>query len=249
MQRPDDTEFFWLTRDGMYLCRNHLFFQSDVPARRMPRWLAEHRPTCRVMFPLLGVAALEYVVGFFGEVYRRHGAEAIVLVLWDLRRKRYRLCVPPQEAKVWESHGGLPRAIDVTYRMSASLAPDHLLVGDIHSHADLQAYSSGVDKHDEQFRDGVHVVVGRIDREPPEFHLEMTVDDCRFTLKFGHFFRGYRARRRCVPEEWLRQVKVEVSRSTWVSTSGQYGYQGDYSSSPAPKYRPKPRYPCWDDEP
>ncbi len=218
MPRPDDPEFYWLTRNGLYICRSHAFFSSDAPAKRMPGSLAAHEPACEVRFPRLGAAALEYVVGFFGEVYLRHGAEAVVLLLWDLQRKRYRICVPPQRAGVWKSYRGPPCAIDVTYEIPTPLPPSHLLIGDIHSHADLAAYSSGTDTHDERFRDGVHVVVGRIDRDPPEFHLEMAADGFRFKLDFDHFFRGYQARRRDIPAAWLDKVQVDVHRSSWVTS-------------------------------
>jgi hypothetical protein len=246
MPRPREAEFFWITRSGTYLCRNHPFFQSDVPARRMPSSLASHRTVCRLKFPLLGVAALEHVVGFFDEVFRRHGSEAIVLVLWDLRRKRYRLCVPPQQATVWESQSGLPTPMDVSYQVSAALPPQHLLIGDIHSHADMQAYSSGIDTHDERYRDGIHAVVGRVDREPPEFHLEMSVDGCRFALQFGHFFQGYRARRRRFPKSWLEQVEIKTSRMTWTNTYNPVGSPAFHASKPSLPSAPKPRYPGWD---
>ena len=64
MPRPQDPEFYWFTRSGLFLCRNYPFFQSDSPAQRMPGSLAAHQPVCRAAFPLLGAAALEYAVGF-----------------------------------------------------------------------------------------------------------------------------------------------------------------------------------------
>jgi proteasome lid subunit RPN8/RPN11 len=192
------------------------------------------------------VAALEYVVGFFNEAYVRCGAEAIVLVFWDMRRKRYWLCVPPQKASVWQSQSGVPYAIDVTYDAPTSLPPDHLVVGDIHSHADLNAYSSYVDTNDEQYRDGVHIVVGRVDREPPEFHLEMTVDGFRFPLKFGQFFKGYGSRRLNVPKAWLRQVKIRATRATWTDTYSQSSCQNNAYGGQSPNYQPKGKNSNWD---
>jgi len=227
MPRPTDAEFYWLTRGGMFFCRNHMFFASDTPVQQMPRSLADHRPACGVTFPLLGVAALEYVVGFFDAVYTRHGAEAIVLLLWDLKRRRYRLCVPPQEASVWQSQRGLPCAIDVKYEVPKALPPNHLLVGDIHSHTDMNATNSQVDNRDARYRDGVHAIIGRLDRDPPEFHLELTVDSFRFGLRFGHLFQGYHRRRSNVPDKWLRQVKVNVSRPSWMNTCGPSVYTTD----------------------
>jgi hypothetical protein len=219
MPRPQDPEFYWMTHSGLFICRTHTFFSSDAPSKRMPGSLAAHQPSCEVRFPPLGVAALEYVVGFFREVYNRHGSEAVVLLLWDLERQRYRICVPRQRASVWQSYSSsLPCAIDVAYDIPTPLPPNHILIGDIHSHADLPAYTSGTDSHDERYRDGVHVVVGHIDRDPPDFHLEMAADGCRFGLAFEHFFRGYHARRRRIPAEWLAKVQVNVHRSFWATS-------------------------------
>ena len=246
--RPADPEFFWLTRRGMYLCRNHRFFSSDVPTCRMPRSLADHQPACRTRFPLLGTAALEYVVGFFDEAYLRYGAEAIVLVLWDTQRRRYRLCVPRQRASVWQSQGGLPCAIDVKYEVPSPLPPHHLLVGDIHSHADLSAYSSGTDNQDVLFRDGVHAVVGRIDKEPPDFHLEMTADSHSFSLRFGQFFKGYRRRRLGAPKAWMQQVEVTVARSSWTVAGKPDGHAGNAGGTLPLAYEQKSPKPIRDNE-
>jgi hypothetical protein len=179
---------------------------------------------------------LEYAVGFFDRVYRQYGSEAIVLVLWDLKRQRYRLWVPRQYPSVWVSSGGYRTPMDVHYEVPTSLPPHHLLAADIHSHADMAAYSSHTDKHDETYRDGVHVVIGRIEEEPPEFHLELAIDGYRFGLRFDDFLEGYGGRRRIVPRRWLDQLKVTVEGPKWSSWSSQvdttYGTAGhDQSGS------------------
>ena len=69
---------------------------------------------------------------------------------------------------------------------------------------------------DERHRDGVHAVVGLIDQEPPEFHVELAVDSQRFALKNEQLFEGYRARRRFVPRTWLERVTVrEMGWRDW----------------------------------
>src|SRR5262245_13371009 len=175
MPRPEDREFYWATRDGLFLCRNHPFFASDVPARRPPRALAPHAPHCEVRYPRVKASTLEFVVGFFGRVYDLHRSESVVLLLWDLEARRYPLLVPPQQATVWQSWDGHRSPIDVSYTVPP-LPPRHLLVGDLHCHGNMAPFSSATDRADERYRDGVHGIVGRIDREPPEFHLELSVD-------------------------------------------------------------------------
>ncbi len=209
MPRPADPEYYLLTRDGPYLCRNHPFFQSDVPTRRAIRALAEHRPAAIVRYPRVKASTLETIVGFFGRVYEVHGSEAVILLLWDLNEQRYRLLVPPQEATVWQARSGRRSPQDVRYQVPA-LQPGLLLVGDIHSHGHMAAFTSHQDAMDEVYRDGVHAVVGRIDAEPPEFHVELAIDGYRFELGFDQLFEGYRARHRFVPKQWLEKVKVRV---------------------------------------
>ncbi|MGE0607270.1 MAG: hypothetical protein AB7O62_09270 [Pirellulales bacterium] len=233
MPRPTEAEFYWVTANGTFLGRNHPFFTSEVLAQKPPRALAEHRAACTIRYPRLGMAALEYIVGFFDRVYELHGSESIVLLYWDLVRKRYRLVVPPQTATVWETSSGSRSALDVAYETPTAPPKNCLLVADIHCHGDYAAYSSYTDEKDEIHRDGVHAIVGRIHREPPEFHLEIAVDGSRFGLQFDHFFSGYERRRRDIPQAWLDQVKVKVDRPSPPSrnySSTSY-YDDGYDSS------------------
>jgi hypothetical protein len=223
--RPPDPEFYWVTQSGTFLCRNHPFFQSDVPAPRMPRSLARHDAQCILQYPKLGITALETIVGFFSRVYELHGSESIVLLYWDECEHRYCIHVPQQEAGVWESRSGSRHAEDVTYEVPLDIPPHRRLVADIHCHGDIAAYASHTDKQDEIHRDGVHAVVGKIDREPPQFYADFAIDGSRFELEFGHFFKGYRKRRRLIPNAWLEKVKVKVDRPRWTSwDDGAIGY-------------------------
>ncbi len=53
MPRPPDSEYYLLARNGLFLCRNHRFFRSDVRTARAPRWLVEHESGCRLYLPQL----------------------------------------------------------------------------------------------------------------------------------------------------------------------------------------------------
>jgi hypothetical protein len=226
MPRPTDPEFYWLTRDGAFLCRNHPFFASDVPTRRPVKALASHEPRCVVRYPQVKRSTLEFIVGFFDRVYRLHGSESVVLLLWDMERRRYKVCVPEQEASVWESYTGRRSPQDVRYAVPP-LPAGHLLVGDIHSHGNMAAFSSVTDRADERYRDGIHGVVGRVEREPPEFHLELAIDGYHFGLEMGQVFEGYSQRRRFVPRQWIDRVRVKVEGwSGWSYSGGGWdGYR------------------------
>jgi hypothetical protein len=210
--RPEDSEFFWVTRDGIFFCRNHPFFRTDLPSKRPVKALASHEPSCFFQYPKVTQGQLEFIVGFFDRVYETYQSEAVVLLYWDLLKKRYKLWIPDQEATVREFWDGDRVPEDVRYTMPMQMPPHYLLVGDIHSHGNLSAYSSYTDKLDEKYRDGVHGVVGKIDRDPPEFHLEFCVDGARFGLEFDDLFTGYGQRRKMIPRKWLDKVKVEMER-------------------------------------
>jgi hypothetical protein len=229
LPRPSDPEYYLVSQNGTFFCRNHPFFKSDVLTKRPIRALAKHEAICEVNYPKLGIAALEYIIGFFDRVFERHGSESVVLLLWDLDRQRYRLMVPPQEATVWESYSGMRSALDVKYTLPKSMPARHLLVGDIHCHGDVGAYASWTDKEDEQYRDGIHAIVGHIDKNPPSLHMELAIDGTRFPLRFDAIFKGFRQRRRIIPDEWMEMVKVKVDRPKYASYSKSYVSYGDDS--------------------
>jgi hypothetical protein len=122
--------------------------------------------------------------------------------------------VPEQEATVWRS-GSHRAPQDVKYQVPA-LPAGQLLVGDIHSHGNMGAFTSWTDATDERHRDGVHGVIGRIDNEPPEIHVELAVDGERFRLKPEHLFEGYEVRSEDVPQAWMDRVSIrEVGWHSW----------------------------------
>ena len=226
MPRAADGEFYLLARNGLYLCRNHRFFQSDVLCSRGPGWLGAHDMRCQLNFPKIKKTMLERIVGFFSRIYEVHGSEAVVLLAWNQKEHQYRILVPDQEAMVRESRSGYRSALDVRYTVPLALPANHLLVGDIHCHATGQAYSSFTDREDEFYRTGFHVVVGRIQEEPPGFHLKFTVDGKRFPAHFDDLFEGYRRRRTGVPREWLKKVNVKVDRPVSIGLD-DFGWQRD----------------------
>jgi hypothetical protein len=218
--------FYILAENGLFRCRNTEFFTSCVKAEHGPNSLAQQAPFLRIRYPHLPRHLLESIVGFFSAVYRMHKAEAAVLILWDRLRRRYRLLVPKQESRVFVTSKQDTCPLNVHYETPVKLPANTYIIGDAHSHCDEPAYASWTDRHDETYRTGLHIVVGRIDQEPPEFHVEAVVDGARFRVKRDAFFEGYNRRRRKVPDEWLSMVQIEtVAGSHGYSTA--YGQDGD----------------------
>ena len=201
--------FYLLTRDGCFLCRNHPFFRSSVAAEKLPSELAKHDGFLRLNYPKLTQRQFERVIGFFDIIGERHGAEAAVLLVWNTKARAVEIVTPPQTSIVSSSWSGRPYPLEVHYEIPP-LPPHLMLIGDIHSHVDGAAFASYTDRDDETHRPGLHVVVGRINEEPPEFHVEVVVDRTRFRVNnLSSVVQGYSRRRpREVPQAWIDQVKI-----------------------------------------
>ncbi len=218
---PDDPVFYLLTGSGLFLCRNHDFFQSSVEVKRWPSELASHEAFLAARYPKIPRKLLERVVGFFHRVADMHQSEAAVLLAYHRLRKRVVAVVPKQLATVSRNAWGDVYPIGVEYEIPADLAPELVVLGDIHSHVDSPAYASYIDKHDETHRAGLHVVVGRIYSEPPQLHIEAVVDGTRFIVDESLVLEDYRRRRFDFPEAWLDKLHVEpYGRKFFTGKSG-----------------------------
>jgi len=219
----DESVFHLLGQDGIFCCRNHPFFRSCVPAPAFPRELAPIAPSLQLSYPRLPRPLIETIVGFFDLVAERSGAEAAVLLVWDQSTQRIEPWVPQQTGTVMDSWQGSPFPIDLHYEIP-SLTPGHLLIGDVHSHVDGPAFASHTDRADELHQAGLHLVVGRIRNEPPQFHCDVTVDGTRFQVRdLSLVLEGYRTRQReAVPGDWLEQVTAKPwsNDAAWIPWKG-----------------------------
>jgi hypothetical protein len=211
--------FYVLAKNSLMICRNHEFFTSCAPARTWPPGLAPQEAFLSPEFPKLGRPLFEQVVGFFDRVFTLHGAEAAVLLVWDGEKRRAGVYVPDQTATVLKTWKGGKHAIGLEYFPPTNLGSHLVVYGDVHSHADMAAYCSYTDAEDERYRAGLHVVVGRVDKDPPEVHVEAVADGTRFALEKEDVLEGYRERRLAFPESWLEKVKVEVRSSVYASAA------------------------------
>jgi hypothetical protein len=211
--------FYLLAQEGLFICRDTEFFRSCVPARRGPSGLSSQQAFLAPRFPRIPRALFESAVGFFDRIAELHGSEAAAIWVWDRREREVRMVVPDQTATIYRAWDGYRSPIGVLYHPPTDLPAHWIPFGDVHSHVDGAAYASGTDKHDEEHGAGLHIVVGRISRDPPEIHVEAVADGQRFALRPGDVIEDYQQRNCDVPREWIDRVGVEESRSYWYSES------------------------------
>ena len=111
----DESAFYLLSGDGLFMCRNTSFFRSSVPARDWPGELAKHNSFIRLSYPKIPQTLFEQLIGFFTIIGERHGAEAAALLAWNHNTHQVEAIVPPQTATVSKSWVGRPYPIDVSY--------------------------------------------------------------------------------------------------------------------------------------
>lgn len=206
---------YLLASNGLFLCRRHELFESCVAARSWPRELAVQEEHVRLLLPPLPRALLERIVGFFLRIRELHGSEAAVLLYWNRTTRRYVPVVPPQTATMERGWRGHLHPVGVKYAPAVEQPPELILAGDVHSHVDSAAYASETDIQDEEFRTGLHVVVGRLQKDPPDLHAAMVVDGRRFDVHPDDVVEGYERPDLDVPRDWIEAVEVEVA-SRWA---------------------------------
>jgi hypothetical protein len=215
---PEDPVSYTLSRDGLFINRSGPLFSASVPCPH-PRELARHEASLEWKH-LIPQHIAEQAVGFFDAINRRQpGTEAVVLLGWDAWQG-YELIIPEQNAIVARHAFGHPSPVRVRYEVP-NLRPGVVLVGDIHSHSYIEAFSSDTDYWDTLQRTGLFLTVGRIDMptEPPDMYATVVID--RYTFEVENpldLFTGYGRRSNDIPEEWFSRVHVQEVPSSGFHT-------------------------------
>jgi proteasome lid subunit RPN8/RPN11 len=211
---PDDEEFYYLiAQTGLYVGRNTPLLRSLVPARQWPRELVAQQPFLKLRCPRITAELIERIVGFFWIIARRHGAEAAVLLALDEQQRRIVPIVPRQVSTVGRTYFGHRYPIRLQYDTPPLTRSRLKIIGDVHSHVFDAAYASSVDVSDEVHRPGLHLVAGRVNLDPPDWHAEYVVDGTRFTVEPHAVMETerYGSRTTDVPARWFRRVRIDVA--------------------------------------
>lgn len=207
---PDDPFFYLVAKEGIYQCRNHMFFRSCVLAKSVSGVLP-HKESVIPKYPRMPKELLQKVVGFFGFIADKYDTECIVLLVYNMQSKAVEIVCPKQWVDSRPSmvnKGQWYTKADIKYEVP--ILPPHLLkIGDIHSHIKMAAYHSFMDKADEEHRPGIHVTIGRIDEEPPDMCASIVVDGVRFVMDdMMEVIEDYDARA-SFPAAWLDQFSIK----------------------------------------
>jgi hypothetical protein len=186
---------FVVAHDGVYLRKQTLLGESQTKVERVAHLPVEDEYLDYAL-PRVPADLMGRVVGFFRAVYRLHRTEALVLLLWE--DAALSVHVPTQRVS--------------GSSVKFTLAEDELpigsrLAGTIHSHGAFGAFASSIDEADEAELDGLHLVVGDLNRRRPSYSAAIAVDGHRFEASLKLVLE--RPRRFVEPPaEWLGRVKL-----------------------------------------
>lgn len=211
---PTEPVFYILAQEGLYKCRNHMFFRSCVLVsgeRSDLEGLLPQKEVCSLRYPQIPAWFMRDTLAFFHETARKHQAEAIVLLGYDILNQVWVPIVPDQTS------GGM----EVKYQVPDDIDENIVILGDIHSHVDAAAFHSGTDIFDEKLRDGLHVTLGHVRSPVPDISVEMVQDGQRFKVDPDHIIEEWSGRSNKIPDGWMDKFTYKSwSQHEWRGYTG-----------------------------
>ena len=207
--------------NGPYLERRTSMYQTSTRWSGPLMGLEEHEERCRLFCGRIPRTVIRTMLGFFREAFRLHQGEAALILLYHPERRLFRWLCPEQTVEVYKSYGRLRAYDDVSYDVPLTIPEGYVVFGDAHSHGEMSAFPSGMDKRDEEFKDGLHIIVGRID-EPAKthYHIDFVMDRQRFHFEPEKILEDVRCPpfHHC-PKSWLGKIQLKPKSSFWSTWS------------------------------
>ena len=167
-EMPNDDIMYIVCKEGIYLKKKLGIMESITPVQGISVLQSVEMTAQMHIKPIPGTLFAQ-VISFFKEVYNEHFGEAIVLLFYNEERKVYKVVPPAQKV----SGGG------VDYNRAMTIE-GYIMVGDIHSHANMSAFHSGIDDADEKSFDGLHITIGNNKDEQVSISASIVSNGQRF---------------------------------------------------------------------
>ncbi|MBP9751830.1 MAG: Mov34/MPN/PAD-1 family protein [Candidatus Moranbacteria bacterium] len=139
------------------------------------------------------------VTAWFRSVYVKYQSEAAGYLLYQPGTGAWDFVPPAQTAG----------PASVSYD-KAPKREGWLVAGTIHSHASMSAFHSGTDHADEEFFDGVHITIGKLN-SVPEYSCSVMVQGKRAMVDPSELIDGM-APAEAIPAAWLSAMKLPKPR-------------------------------------
>lgn len=204
---PPGRLYYEVASNGVFQVKETDLYRSVTRAEEIPG-LCPQVERLEIRFPRLPAQILEDVQAFFCDVYDRYRAEAIVVLFYRSDTQQFRVEVPPQTIPGYRDWSGQWRSYLRLDYGSVARPAGFVRFGTIHSHAELTAYASATDCHDERFEDGLHVVYGHCHSSGLSRSASFVANGTRFELEPDDVLQPCRAPERIARPDWLARVST-----------------------------------------
>jgi len=168
---PDDEICYILSKEGIHIKKKIGLIDCITPVKNIS--ILESLTTYAKMdIPKIPGDLFGKICKFFKDVYEKFRGEAVVVLYYSTKNKRYKVYVPKQEVT----------GASVKYNLEHPSFKDYQQVGTIHSHANFSAFHSGVDDKDEEHFDGIHITIGNVVDENPSISASIVANGTRFPV-------------------------------------------------------------------
>lgn len=173
MELPQTGNYYVVAGNGCFVHKDTGLVSCFVPVESISVLPDLELPTTVSSgLPRMPASAVYRTKKFFQEVVARWKTEAIVLPYFNLETKEYWVEPPDQSLS----------PCSVRYRRPKFGYAGWLRVATIHSHNDFEAFHSGVDVHDEEDSDGVHITFGDNDKDTFTITASIVVNGYRLQI-------------------------------------------------------------------
>ena len=177
-EMPDDDIMYIVSKEGVYLKKKLGIMESITPVKGISTLESIEMMATMHIKPIPGTLFAP-VIDFFKKVYKEHRSEAIVLLFYNEEKRTYKIVPPAQKVS--------GAAVDYNRAMTIE---DHIMVGDIHSHAGFSAFHSGVDDDDEKSFDGLHITIGNNNDDEVSISTSIVSNGQRFIADTMDYVNG-----------------------------------------------------------
>lgn len=191
---PTTGDFYVLSKEGLMIHRENAVIKAVLPVDEIG-FLQSIKTNIDYKLPKLDCTTFLKSYLFFHIIFKKYTAESILLLTYDFVSNQYQLVCPKQTVNYNY----------LKYDADPELPKNHLLVGTIHSHCSFEAFHSSIDKPDEGILDGLHIVIGNVDK------LFVSISAC--VVVNGH-------RNQLNPENCIEGVKSHLNNGVYIFELG-----------------------------
>jgi hypothetical protein len=235
----EDVIFYAATKKGWLVNTPTIFGNAQVVMD--PKEHPASLPEPNERFVLNGRKMPLHMLSQFHDLARKNfekrKAECSAYLTWNPDTDDYKLFIPEQ----YVTHTSVNHKLD-----AGQIKHGYQAIGTIHSHCDFSAFHSGTDKHDMGKMPGLHITIGHVNTDDPDFDFAISQGDAAFTVTWEQIVdverpldkNGYAT----APDHWLRFIKEGTAPWGYqggVRTSYHKPYKHNGNYSPPKKYTPK----------